>query len=368
MCGISGDTLGVEEEYHLVDPSTGELACAPAQFVASDYLQGELQRSQLETGTPVCRTLSELRRELVTARQLASDMAGQSNSAILAAGTHPFGRWQDLQRVASPRYDTLAERFGAVTDRQNICGCHVHVGVPDLSTALAIMNRVRPYVPVLAALTSSSPFHEGADTRYASFRTMWWSMWPTSGPPPILRTVAEYERVVADLVGGGIVDDASTLYWDVRPSMRYPTLEFRAADVCTDIDDAVLHAALVRSLVRTLARNRSVDVAELSDATIIAARWRAARFGIRGELCDPASGTIMAAPLVIRRVVGQLEPDLREHDEFDVVDDLVSRLLSRGTSADLQRAEFARSGDIRQVAQSVVRATRCWGSDAWPAA
>jgi carboxylate-amine ligase len=368
MCGISGETLGVEEEYHLVDPSTGELASAPAQFVTSDYLQGELQRSQLEIGTPVCRTLSELRDELVNARHLASDVAGQSNSAILAAGSHPFGRWQDLQRVASSRYDTLAERFGAVTDRQNICGCHVHVGVLDLSTALAIMNRVRPYVPVLAALTSSSPFHEGADTGYASFRTMWWSMWPTAGVPPVLRSVAEYERTVADLVAGGIVDDASTLYWDVRPSMRYPTLEFRAADVCTDIDDAVLHAGLVRSLVRTLARDLASDVPELSDATIVAARWRAARYGIRGELCDPLSGAIMPAPLVIRRLLAQLEPDLRAHDEFDVIDDLMSRLLSRGTSADLQRAEFARSRDLRHVVRSAVRATRCWGSDAWPAA
>jgi carboxylate-amine ligase len=183
----------------------------------------------------------------VKARRAACDVATQSSATILAAATHPFARWQDLERVSSPRYDTLAQRFGAVADRQNICGCHVHVGVPDLSTALAIMNRVRPYVPVLAALTSSSPFHEGVDTRFASFRTMWWSMWPSSGVPPVLRSVAEYEQVVADLVAGGLIDDASTLYWDIRPSMRYPTMEFRVADVCTDIEDAVLHAGLVRA-------------------------------------------------------------------------------------------------------------------------
>jgi YbdK family carboxylate-amine ligase len=365
MCGI-GETLGVEEEYHLVDPSTGELISAAEHFVEDAYVQGEVQTSQLEIGTPVCRTLSELHEELVKARRAAGDVAAQSSAAILAAGTHPFARWQDLKRVASPRYDTLADRFGAVADRQNICGCHVHVGVPDLSTALAIMNRVRPFVPVLAALTSSSPFQERADTRFASFRTMWWSMWPTSGVPPVLRSVAEYERVVADLTAGGIIDDASTLYWDIRPSMRYPTLEFRAADVCTDVEDAVLHAGLVRSLVRTLASER--DVPELSDATIAAARWRAARHGIGAELCDPLSGAIMPASLVIRRVVTLLEPDLREHDEFDVIGESVSRLLSRGTSADAQRAEFARCRDLRQVVRSLVRATRCWGSDAWPAA
>jgi YbdK family carboxylate-amine ligase len=365
MCGI-GETLGVEEEYHLVDPGAGELISAAEHFAKNAYVQGEVQASQLEIGTPVCRSLTELRAELVKARQAANDVAAQSGAAILAAGTHPFAPWQDLKRVASPRYDTLADRFGAVAARQNICGCHVHVGVPDLSTALGIMNRVRPFLPVLAALTSSSPFHEGADTGFASFRTMWWSMWPTSGVPPVLRSVAEYERVVADLTAGGIVDDASTLYWDVRPSMRYPTLEFRAADVCTDVEDAVLHAGLVRSLVRTLASKR--DVPERSDATIAAARWRAAREGIGGELCDPLSGTIVPAPLVIRRVVALLEPDLREHDEFDVIGESVSRLLSRGTSADLQRAEFARCRDLRQVVRSLVRATRCWGSDAWPAA
>jgi carboxylate-amine ligase len=358
----AGATLGVEEEYHLVDPATGELVSCTRHFDSNCYVQRELQSSQLEIGTHVCHTLTELREELVKARLVAGAAAAQSNAAILAAGTHPFAHWRDLKRVARPRYDTLADRFGALVDRQNICGLHVHVAVPDLATALAIMNRARPYVPVLAALTSSSPFHEGVDTGFASFRTMWQSMWPTAGMPPRLSSVEAYERVVADLTTGGIVDDASTLYWDVRPSIRYPTLEFRAADVCTDIDDAVLYAGLVRSLVRTLAREPERDVPELSDATITAARWRAARDGIGGELCDPISGAVLPATLVIRRVVAQLEPDLREHGEFDAVSRLLTRVLDRGTSADLQRSLFASSRDLRQVVRSLVHATGCWGS------
>ncbi len=361
MCGI-GETLGVEEEYHLVDPNTGELVSATEPFAKNAYVQGEVQASQLEIGTPVCRTLTELRAELVKARQAANDVAAQLGAAILATGTHPFARWQDLKRVASPRYDALADRFGAVANRQNICGLHVHVGVPDLAIALVIMNRSRPYVPVLAALTSSSPFQEGVDTGFASFRTMWWAMWPTSGAPPLLPSVEAYEQVVADLTAGGIIDDASTLYWDVRPSIRYPTLEFRAADVCPDVDDAVLYAVLVRSLVRTLARELERDVPQFSDATITAARWRAARDGIRGDLCDPMSGAALPAALVIRRVVAQLEPDLREHGEFDAVSRLLTRVLDRGTSADLQRSQFASSRDLRQVVRSLVHATGCWGS------
>ncbi|OBF30518.1 hypothetical protein A5724_23595 [Mycobacterium sp. ACS1612] len=362
-----GDTIGVEEEYHLIDPVTAELHALSGQFTTNEYVTSELQATQLEIATPVCDTLTELRHELAKARQAAGELAGHSGAAILATGTHPFAHWQDLERVALPRYDTMADRFGALADRQNICGLHVHVSVPDLATALTIMNRVRPYVSALAALTSSSPFHEGSDTGFASFRTMCWSMWPTSGMPPVLRSVDEYQQLVADLTAAGVIDDASTLYWDVRPSIRYPTLEFRAADVCMNIDDAILHAGLVRSLVRTLAQRSQTPA--LSDASITAARWRAARYGIRGDLCDPNSGAIMPAPLVIRRVIAQLEPDLREHGEFDLIGEAVARVFERGTSADRQRAEFVRSHhDLRHVVRFAARATRCCGSDARPAA
>jgi YbdK family carboxylate-amine ligase len=354
---LLGETLGVEEEFHVVDPTTGELTTRAEVLPDDGYVCGELQASQLEIGTQVCRTLTDLREDLSTARAAAARAAAQSGGAIMAAGIHPFARWRDLQRVPMARYDAMAARFGALADRQCICGQHVHVSVPDLATALAVMNRVRPYLPVLAALTSSSPFHEGVDTAFASFRTMWWSVWPTSGMPPVMASVAAYEQMVADLTAGGLIDDASTLYWDVRPSIRYPTLEFRAADVCTDMDVAVLYAGLVRSLVRTLGRDLEGEVPELSDATLIAARWRAAREGIHGDLCDPFTGVVRPAGSVIRRVVAQLEPDLRKHGEFTLVNRMVNRVLHRGTSADRQRAQFAASGDLRQVVRSLVGET-----------
>lgn len=354
-------TLGVEEEYHLVEPS-GELARRSAMAASAssgdlgDCVHAELQTTELEVATRVCTTLSDLRTELIRGRVAAADAAARTGAAILAAGTHPFATWRELERVALPRYETLAYRFGAVVDRQGICGCHVHVSVPDLETALAVMNRARQYVPLLAALTASSPFHDGVDTRFASFRTVWWSTWPTSGPPPLLRSVAAYERVVRELADAGVVDDASTLYWDIRPSTRYPTLEFRAADVCTDIDDAVLHAGLVRSLVRTLL-GRTERTSLASDSVVAAARWRAARFGIEGDLCDPTSGAVIPAALAIRRLVAELEPDLREHDEFTEIADLLECLLARGTSAEQQRSRFSHCGDLRQVVQYLVDRT-----------
>jgi YbdK family carboxylate-amine ligase len=361
----AGTTLGVEEEYHLVDSVTGEparrpkLAEAAATGKAGAQIHCEMQTSQLEVATGVCRTLADLRAELVTVRRAAADAATRADAAILAAATHPFARWNDLERTRLPRYESLEQRFGAIVDRQNICGCHVHVCVPDLETALAVMTHARPYVPVLATLASSSPYHEGVDTGFASFRTMCWSMWPTSGPPPAFSSVAAFEREIETLISTGLIDDPSTVYWDIRPSMRYPTLEFRAADMCTEIDDAVLYAGLVRSLVRTLAGRveRGVKPSEASDAAMSAARWRAARYGLRGELCDPATGALVPATVAVRRVFAELEPDLREHGEYAEITELLRALQIRGSSADRQRACAAGGVDLRAVVRFVANRT-----------
>jgi carboxylate-amine ligase len=358
----AGETLGVEEEYHLVDPADQRPAARPglAARAGADGLRvavhGELQTSQIEVATGVCRTLDDVRADLRAARRLAADAADRVGAAVLATSTHPFADWRDVRRTRCERYDAMARRFGALADRQNICGCHVHVAVPDLPTALVVMNRARPYVPILSALTASSPYHDGADTGFASFRTMWWSLWPTAGLPPVLHSVEEFDAVVADLVGGGLIDDASTLYWDVRPSLRYPTVEFRAADVCTDLDDAVLQAALVRSLVRTLA-DRPTAPAPVSEAALAAARWRAARYGLGGELCDPTTGAVVPAAVAVRRLVERLEPDLRDSGEYAEVCDLLTALLARGTSADRQRQVMAATGDLRAVVAEMARST-----------
>jgi YbdK family carboxylate-amine ligase len=352
-----GATLGVEEEYHLVEPVGGAVARRPALAEAAasgcvgEFVQGEIQNSQLEVATRICQTVEDVRSALVAARRAAAEAASTEGAAILASGTHPFAPWREFQRVRSQRYDALADRFGALVDRQGICGCHVHVGVPDFDLALRIMNHARAYLPLLAALTSSSPFHDGVDTGFASFRTMWWSTWPTSGPPPLLRSVTDYDRLVGELVATGLIEDATTLYWDLRPSTRFPTLEFRVADVCSELDDAVLHAALARSLVRCLA-TRVKDgrpAPEVSHEVLLAARWQAARYGLRGDLRDPATGSLLPAPLAVRRLLTELEPDLREHGEFDEVRALVRALLLRGTSADRQRARFAEQGNLADV-------------------
>jgi carboxylate-amine ligase len=357
-----GETLGVEEEYHLVDPLTWQLAGRPnllAQVADHSHLQPEMRTSQLEIATDICHTLAEVRTALGRARLEAARVAASAGAAILAAGTHPSAPRDAQPILATDRYDAMLHRFGAVAREQNICGCHVHVGVPDEDTAAAVLTHMRPYLPLLTAMTCSSPFQGGADTGYQSFRSQWWSLWPVAGPPPALADAADYQRAVAELVSTGAIDDASTIYWDARISSRYPTVEFRMADVCTRIDDALLYAALVRSLVRTVGRRISAGEAPLpvSDGTLRAARWRAARFGLVGDLWWPRRRALVPAAVAVAGLLDELRPDLEAHGEDDIVRPLVADLLARGTSAARQRELYAETGDFTEVVRALAEET-----------
>jgi carboxylate-amine ligase len=219
------------------------------------------------------------------------------------------------------------------------------------------MDRARPYLAVLLAMTGSSPFHDGFDTGHQSYRTMWWSRWPTTGPPEYLGSAERFTEVVAGMVASGVIADASHLYWDLRPSSHLPTLEFRLADVCTEVDDVVLHAALARSLVRVLAgrAERAEPCPRPRPELLRAARWRAARFGLEGELFDPLSCALVPARVAVRGLLAELRDDLAAHDEWAAVLDMVERLFERGTSASRQRRTWLRTGDRRQVAAGIVR-------------
>lgn len=365
-----GATFGVEEEFHLVDPETFALANRPELSAralagaAGPNLQAEMLTSQLETATPVCTGLTELRAALVGVRAEAAAAAADVGAAILAASTHPFALLSEIEVMDRPRYAVLTERFGAIVRKLNLTGCHVHVSVPDLDTAVAIMTRARPYLPLLAAITCSSPFHEGADTGYASFRLAWLSLWPQGGPPPVLRSGADYLATAAQIAAVGLVDDPSTILWDLRPSARFPTLEFRIADVCTDVDDAVLYAALARSLTRTigvhLARGDAAPP-DLPDVVLRAARWRAARFGLGELLWSPLRGVLVPAGQALDDLITELRPDLEEHGEYAIVAELLARLQRNGTSSVRQRQLFATSGDLRDVVRAGLRLTAAAG-------
>jgi carboxylate-amine ligase len=366
----AGATFGIEEEYHLVDPVSLELRPSPELAAAAlrneigPRIHAEIATTQIETVSGICTTLEQLRSELVAARSEAAAAASDVGVAVLPASTHPFGGWQQMVITAAPRYEAMIERWAGLASQQDICGCHVHVGVPDLDTAVGVMDRARPYLPLLLALTGSSPFHDGVDTGYDSYRTIWWSRWPTTGPPEYLGSSERFTEVLAGLVGSGVIADGSHLYWDVRPSSHLPTVEFRLADVCTDLEDAVLYAGLVRSLVRVLAGRHEAGepCPRLRPELLRAARWRAARHGIAGQLYDPLVGDLVDARLAVRRLLGELEDDLRDHDEWTEISELVSRLFTRGTSAMRQRATWLRTGDRREIAEGIIRDGTAAGS------
>src|SRR3954454_12741991 len=216
-------TFGVEEEYHVVDAATLALRDSPDLGAAASHgelgprLQAEIASTQLETATAVCTTLTELRTELLAARCEAAQAAESVGAALVAASTHPTASWRDQRLTSRVRYIELFERWGLLALQQVICGCHVHVSVPDLDTAISVMDHARPYLPTLLALTGSSPFTEAVDTGYESYRTIWWSRWPTTGAPEPLGDAASYQATVADLQRAGLIEDSTHLYWDMRP-------------------------------------------------------------------------------------------------------------------------------------------------------
>ncbi len=346
-----GATVGVEEEYHLVDAETMALADAPdvvasALRLLGDQAQGEISTSQLEVATPVSTSLTEVRAHLERLRAGADAAAQAHGCRILGTGTPPVGRWTDQRLSEGARYQRVHERYGFLALQQLICGQHVHVSVPDPELAVQVCDRLRPDLPLLLALSGSSPFWEGEDSGYDSYRTLWFSRFPVTGSTEVLRTRQAYDELVAQLVTSGVVDDARGLYWDVRPSVLYPTVEVRVADTSPHLDDAVLQAGLSRALVRTVARQAVAGeaFAEPRPELVKAARWRAARFGVGADLVDLHTGGRAPAADLVRGLLARLRDDLETTGDWDEVSALTEQALTRGTSAAQQRARVGEHG------------------------
>jgi YbdK family carboxylate-amine ligase len=353
-----GATLGVEEEYHLVDATGLGLADAPkvaerAAELLGEAACGEIATSQVEVATPVCTTLAEVREHVQRLRAGADAAAQEHGCRVLPSATHPFSSWEDSRLRPGERYLGLLERWGVLALQQMIAGCHVHVAVPSVDVAVHVLDRLRVDLPVLLALSGSSPFWEGTDSGYASYRTQWFARWPVTGATDLLGSAAAYDEVVAGLVAAGVVDDASHLYWDARPSTRFPTVEVRVADVMPSVDDVVLHAALVRSLVRVAAADQR-DPLPVRAEVLRAARWRAARHGLEGELLDLRQGRLVPAEDLVLDLLHRLRDDLEDAGEWDEVSALADRALAHGTSAARQRQVMERTGDLREVVRAVL--------------
>lgn len=358
-----GTTLGVEEEFHLVDPDRRVLAPSAVDVVAAAEKRGvavdpEFQRTSVETATAVCRSLGEVRQQLVSRRRDAARAAAETGAALMACGTVPMPAAAAHPVYPDERYLWMAHEFGQVAAEHQICACQVQVGVPDPDIGVGVLNRVRRWLPVLLALTGSSPFWDGRDTSFASYRTMLWTRWPTAGPTGSFASAREYRDVVANLQRTGAARDRGMIYFDARISHRYPTVEIRVADACPRVDEAVLLAGLGRALVTTAARTTVVD-GPADDARVEllrAATWRAARSGLTGELVDPLTWTARPATDVVQVLVDHLQDALRDSGDHAEVTDLLGAVLSDGTSAQRQRRVRA-DGSFDDVVDSLLAET-----------
>lgn len=342
--------VGVEEEFLLIDAETGRPAprihdvIADAEAMAGEAAQPELHRAQIETATPPCETLEEVRRSLTDLRARMATAASRHQARVVASGTYPgFMGFEGRLITRKDRYETVAERSGLIAEDFLICGCHIHVSVGDADAAVAVMNRIRRHLPVLLALSANSPFWEGRDSGFASYRTEVWTSWPTSGPPARFRDAADYDRVLSALVEAGVILDSNMAYWDARPSHRYPTLEVRIADVALTVDDAVMLAGLARALVSD-GRHDDAPVEELRPEWQRAANWLAARDGLQGDVMDPLDGTTAPARQAVERLVDRLSPALEALGDHRVVTEQVQRVLELGTGAERQRRAYESGG------------------------
>jgi carboxylate-amine ligase len=358
-------TIGVEEEFQIINPQTYALDAGVeyimprAREMLGDAVQYELILSQIEVASPVCCTLAEVQAALTRQRHILIEAAEGAGKKIAAAGTHPFSPWYEQPVTPKERYQLLVRDFQRLIKEQVIFGCHVHVGLGDETIALDVMNRARLWLSPLLALSANSPFLEGTDTRYASFRTgLWWTS-PLSGPPPFFVSRKDHDAFIQTLVTTRSVEDSSRIYWDIRLPERYETIEFRVMDVCMTIDEALMLAGLIRALVRTCCdmTYRRVAVPDVRAELLRVANWRAARYGLEGELIDVLSERTVAARELVERLLLFLQPALEAEGDWESISRLVARTLDRGNGAMRQRALFRETGSMADVVQYIIDET-----------
>jgi glutamate---cysteine ligase / carboxylate-amine ligase len=362
-------TIGVEEELLLVSTIDGNPAAIGDEVVAAarrsssltaddTQIEHEFKQEQTEIASTPCETLDQLRAELVELRAGVARVALARHAMSVAIATSPVK--VRPHQTDDDRYRAMNLEFGLLARQQLTCGQHVHVAVDSREEGVAVLDRIRVWLPVLIALAANSPFWQGADTGYASYRTVLWGQWPTSGPTELFGSVDEYERQVDDLVATGAALDEGMVYFAARLSAHYPTVEIRVTDVCTDVDDAVLIAALSRALVDTAATEwqHGRPAPEVTTGLLRAAHWRAARFGLDGQLFDVAKAQQVDGWQLLDRLVAHVTPALASAGDEAAVTASLRRLRTRGTGADAQRSVAAtgRAG-LREVVIDAARRT-----------
>ena len=357
-------TLGIEEEYQIIDPRTRELAndaeslLAEGEKTLGEQIKPEFMRSQVEVGTNICHDISEARSEVARLRRAVADLAAKHDLAVAAASTHPISAWSSQRVTEGDRYMELEDNLRDVARQLLIFGMHVHVGIEDPEMRIDVINQARYFLPHLLALSTSSPFWQGRDTGLRSYRSVIFENMPRSGIPPSFRAWTEYEGFINTLIKTGSIDEPTKIWWDLRPHAKFPTIEFRINDVCTKVDEVLCLAALCQSIVQKLIKLRYDNNSwrQYRHHLISENKWRAMRYGLDGKLID--FGRQSEVP------VRDLVVELLELVD-DVVDDLgcraeveyVHTILEYGTSAERQLATYERTGNLEAVVDQLIEET-----------
>ncbi len=356
--------FGIEEEFFLANAITrGTPDRSLDAFHAAVHrklpeAERELLQSQIEIASPPSTSFAEARSVLSGLREQLAAVGRDHGLLLLASGTHPLAQWSQQEETEKARYQALTAEMQMLGRRNVVCGMHVHVEVPDPDRRVDLMNRLLPYTPLLLALSASSPIWQGRTTGLAAYRLSVWGEMPRTGLPELFRDVGEYERLVATMISAGAIKDASFLWWTLRPSMRYPTLELRVADSCTKLEDTLAIAALYRCLVRRVVREPTLNagLTGASRAIVSENLWRAQRDGVRASFIDEASGTSVPCSEYLTSLLDQLASDAAElgcNAELDRSREIVAH----GTSADRQLAilqQFGGSDDASHASMSAV--------------
>ena len=358
-------TIGIEEEYQIVDPETRELRSYITQIIDEgklilrEQIKTELHQAMVEVGSSVCQTPAELRTELVRLRSAIIGLAGKNGLKIVAAGTHPFSSWMTQEITPQERYMGVKQDMQELAQRLLIFGTHVHVGIEDREFLIDTMNVVRYLLPHILCLTNSSPFWMGRTTGLKSYRSIIFRNFPRSGIPRIFQSYEDYNYLVETLVRTNTIPNASKIWWDVRPNSSYPTIEFRICDVCTRVDEAICIAAIFQAIVAKLWKllRDNLTFRVYPHDLIEENKWRAVRYGLDGKLIDFGKQEERPARELIRELIewfiGDVIDELGSRKEVEYV----YRILQEGSSADRQLATFQQSGDMKAVVDQLIRET-----------
>jgi carboxylate-amine ligase len=364
VAGAPPFTVGIEEEYLLVDRQTRDIAAEPpaamieeCRSLIPNRVRPELLRSQIEVGTRVCHTIEEAREDLAGLRRTVAEVAAKHGLAPIAASTHPFSEWQDQRHTDKERYNILARDLQAMARRLLICGMHVHVGVDDDDLRIDLINQACYFLPHLLALSTSSPFWRGEDSGLKSYRVSVFNGLPRTGLPEYFESYGEYQRHVNILTSAGLIKDGTMLWWDVRASANFPTIEMRITDVCTRLDDAAAIAALFVCIVRMLYRLRRANQRwrRYSRILINENRWRAQRYGIDEGLVDFGKGRIVPFPDLLEELLDLIAEDAEALGCRRQVE-RTRQIVRQGTSAHRQIETYARAIGAGAAPKEALRA------------